>query len=700
MVRSIAVSSVLLSALLPAWGASPPPVTTGSLVEEMVDMARLARFPGPAYKTLQFSSYDRRSKLPGGPDWFANSDGFGREPVPNFQAVLRKPDAKGVGEYLLCDVRSPGAIVRTWTAANAGRIRLYLDDADKPLYDGSANEFLRQPYLRHAQAAGLDPEGFEASFRQRDACYFPMPFAKRCRIVWVGDIRKIHFYEVQVRRYEPGTKVVPFEPRDLKTYRKAVEKAGKVLAGPHAAWKYASARPARAMDAKVKPGETVEALSLTGSAAIERLTLRVRAKDVDRALRQTVLHITFDGYPTAQVQSPVGDFFGAGPGINPYDSVPFTVRGDGEMTCRYVMPFARSCAVRLENRGDQPVTVTGSALVGGHRWEDGRSLHFRARWRVDHGLTSAGGTGARDLPFLIAQGKGVYVGTAVMLMNPNPVPTPYGSWWGEGDEKIFVDDDLRPSTFGTGSEDYFNYSWSVPEIFGFAYCGQPRDDGPANRGFVVNHRWHVLDAMPFASHLAFYMELYSHERTEGVSYARLAYHYGAPGLRDDHVDITAEDVRPPSLPPGWQPAARMGARGSTFFPAEDVLADKANTTLAEGNLWAGGRLLVWRPARAGDEVAFTLPVRQTGQYVVRITAALTPDSGPISARLDAKDVGFGGKTKTIDLRVPHRTMLRTFSSRKVPLTQGDHVLTLRHEGQPGRGKGGKVGVDFLWVQKR
>ena len=101
------------------------------------------------------------------------------------------------------------------------------------------------------------------------------------------------------------------------------------------------------------------------------------------------------------------------------------------------------------------------------------------------------------MPYLIAQGQGVYVGTTTLLMNPNPVPTPYGNWWGEGDEKIFVDNEPRPSTFGTGSEDYYNYAWSSPDIFIFPYCAQPRNDGPANRGFVTNNRWHVLDALPF-----------------------------------------------------------------------------------------------------------------------------------------------------------------------------------------------------------
>ena len=119
-------------------------ITTGSLFEEMIDMSRLATFPNPAFRTIQFSSYDRRSDLPGGPNWFANSDGFGGEPIPNFQAVLKAPNAEGVGEYLVADVAGPGAIVRVWTAAIGGDIRMSLDGSDTPVYAGRADQFFHR----------------------------------------------------------------------------------------------------------------------------------------------------------------------------------------------------------------------------------------------------------------------------------------------------------------------------------------------------------------------------------------------------------------------------------------------------------------------------------------------------------------------------------------------------------------------------
>ena len=64
-----------------------------------------------------------------------------------------------------------------------------------------------------------------------------------------------------------------------------------------------------------------------------------------------------------------------------------------------------------------------------------------------------------------------------------------------------------PSFFGTGSEDYFNYSWSSARIFSYPYCGQPRNDGPGNRGYVSNYSWHISDDIPFTDKIAFYMEL-------------------------------------------------------------------------------------------------------------------------------------------------------------------------------------------------
>ena len=51
-------------------------------------------------------------------------------------------------------------------------------------------------------------------------------------------------------------------------------------------------------------------------------------------------------------------------------------------------------------------------------------------------------------------GMGHYVGCNLSVAHFQ------GSWWGEGDEMIFINEDTwPPSLHGTGSEDYFNHAW-------------------------------------------------------------------------------------------------------------------------------------------------------------------------------------------------------------------------------------------------
>ena len=674
-------------------------VTTGSLLIEMIDLAAQARFPNPAFRTIQYSSYDRRSRLPGGPDWFANSDGFGKEPIPNFERVLREPDNQGIGEYLIADVKGPGAIVRLWSAAISGEIRLYLDGNTTPVYSGSAIDFFHKTYDDYELPDGLDYEQMSKTIYQRDASYAPLPFAKRMRLVWEGNLDTIHFYQVQVRIYTSPTRVTTFSPEDLTRFLDTFNRVSLVLSDPDAHMIPTSSSSPIDFNLEIPSGKKSTAFSLDGPGALEYLKVKIEAGQRDLALRQTLMNINCDGYPWGHVQSPVGDFFGAAPGINPFRSLPFSVHPDGTMVCRFVMPYKTTISVSFENLGSQNIRIHGSALPNNTPWDDDRSMHFRARWRIDHDLI-ASNQAVQDLPFLLASGQGVYVGTTAFILNPNEVPTPYGNWWGEGDEKVFLDNDPMPAVFGTGSEDYFNYSWSSPEIFDFPYCGQPRNDGPGNRGFVTNFRWHILDRMPFQNGIRFFMELYSHERTPGLSYGRIAYHYARPGLTDDSQVVMPSDLRPPELPPKWSPAARMGARNSVIYQAEQILRGNPATRFKEGRLWADSRLMVWNPRSDGEQIQFDLPITEPGNKKIYITAALTPDSGRIELQLDGEPVTAVNQSNVIDLRRPFRTMLRSFSLPDKHFSQGTHRLKLIYKGTSESVEQPIVGVDFIWIQNR
>jgi len=673
-------------------------ITTRSLFSEMVDMERLASTPNPYYEMVQYSSYDHSSKLPGGPEWWANSDGFGGEPEPNFEEVISYDPETGIGEFVIADVEGPGAIVRLWTAAINGEVEMFIDDMNNPDFEGSAKTFFSRPYEYFMEDFKVDRELFDRAFHQRDASYAPIPFQQRLRIVWKGNVKELHFYQVQVRLYEKYTMLRSFSSLDIRDYGDEIDRVAGILADPDKKFPYSKGGSNSSVKINVKPGKSQEALNLEGPGAIEKLVLKIDADDTELALRQTVLHIFFDEYPWAQVQSPVGDFFGAAPGINPYQSLPFTVEPDGTMTCRFVMPFENSCKILFENLGDQEVNISGRVSSKNFNW-DNNSMHFRARWRADHNLHPSV-YHTYDVPFLIAAGQGTYVGTTSILLNTSDVPTPWGNWWGEGDEKVFVDFGTTPNLFGTGSEDYYNYSWSSPDIFIYPYCGQPRNDGPGNRGFVTNYRWHILDPVPFQKGIRFYMELFTHRPTPGMSYARIGYHYGRPGLTDDHFPIMPEDVRPLELPPDWQPVASHGSRNSVFYQAEDIITNDPYFQINTSNLWAGGELMVWKPESDKETLNFEIPVSEDGKYRIWFTAALTPNSGKFSASLNGNPTNFSGEKSEIDLYVPYRTILRNFSLETVELKKDTNLeITVHHARSESSSFESQIGLDFIWLQK-
>jgi hypothetical protein len=676
-------------------------VDTSMLLNEMVNLERLTRMPVPPYRTYQFSSYDRRANLPNGKNWFGNSDGFGREPIPGVMGTIKKADKNGIGTYLLAEVDGPGALVRCWSAARHrmragmnGTIRMYLDGDSKPIFDGPANEFLINLYAAMAKQHGIDTAGLTAGFTQRDACYCPVTFAKSCRIEWTGKLNRVHFYHIELRKYRKDTVVKTFQPERFNMLRKEFKQVGGMLAN-------ASKIPlprgvATAIEATVEPKETSELFKIEKLAGqISYLELKVDAKDIDRALRQAVLEIAFDGYSRPQVESPLGDFFAAAPGINPFVSLPMEVTPDGKMICRFPMPYSKSIVIRVKNASPEAIKITGKAVVGPYKWDD-LSMHFYAQWRVNHNMFINARQGF-DIPFVMVRGQGRFVGVSVHMMNPDNHSS--GNWWGEGDEKIFVDDDgPKPSFFGTGSEDYFNYSWSEPHHYWHGYFAQPRCDGPNTRGFVSNNRFHILDDIPFYENIDFFMEMIHHQVTDGYSYARISYYYARPGSYSDQMPIFQEDLRVVKSPENWLPAKHAREKDATFLQAEDLV----DVELVEADpFWAGGKRLAWTPSKEGDKLELKFDVPKKMNASLWFAASRTPDGGRCEFLLNGEPLSqlrgphHDRGTSTLDLFSPYHKTSRVYKQ-GVTLQKGENTLTLIGRGKDKKSQGTKVGVDYFW----
>ena len=171
---------------------------------------------------------------------------------------------------------------------------------------------------------------------------------------------------------------------------------------------------------------------------------------IEAALRALVIQISFDGRQT--VEAPLGDFFGAAPGINPFQSLPLGVNRRRLDVLPLGHAFSETAEIRLVNHGQIPVPVAVTWTAMPWKWTD-RSMYFHARWKIEHDVRTRP---MQDWNYLTAKGKGVFGGVAFFIDNP------VKDWWGEGDEKIYVDGETFPSHFGTGTEDYYGFGWCCP----------------------------------------------------------------------------------------------------------------------------------------------------------------------------------------------------------------------------------------------
>jgi hypothetical protein len=579
------VSLVVRSAIIAYAGrAAAAEISMASLLDDMTNLTAMAEFPNPPYTARQFSSYDRASTTPADPKtWFANND------CGNY---LRIEDRGGRKEHVMADMQGPGAITRIWSPNPGGTLRIYLDGKEIPALEASMADLLagKHPLL---------PPPIADSLSMGWNLYFPIPYAKSCKVTCdVGG----QYYHVNYRTYAAGTAVKTFTMAQLKVAQDDIRKLAKRLATLDNGVPMPDDAVADTFRQTIEPGDTVVAARRTGQWAIVLLQARIDVPKnlIEAALRALVIQISFDGGQT--VEAPFGDFFGAAPGINPYQSLPLGVTTNGLLYCHWVMPFQKAAEIRLVNHGRVPVSVTLVAASIPRKWTPS-SMYFHARWKSEHDVRTRP---MQDWNYLTAKGKGVFGGVAFFIDNP------VKEWWGEGDEKIYVDGETFPSHFGTGTEDYYGYGWCCPRPFSHAYHNQPRCDGPGNFGRTSVNRFHILDRIPFTTSFKFDMELW-HWKDCRVNMAVMAYYYGLPGTEDTFPAITADQLVVRPLPemavhrvPGAIEGERMRIVKSTGRPEpQDWDDDSGDQHL----WWHGGQ-------KPGDELLLEFDVPKAGDYQI------------------------------------------------------------------------------------
>jgi hypothetical protein len=483
-------------------------VTLDSLLTEMTDFSAVARWPQPEFTCRQCSSYNRAEVSPDKPGWFANND---------FSQYIRTEDHDGRKEQVMMDADGPGCIVRFWLTTiknKKGTLRIYLDGNPTPALFFPAYDLLSGD-LNLGEPLDQPHPGYSPTDNGGSTLMLPIPYTKHCLVTWEEAGEGPRYYQINYRTYAPGTTVRTFTPEALTAARSLIAQVGKQLLSPPQA---ASGRTLSLN--KTIPASKSASLNLpAGPAAVEQLELRLEVGDgrsLERVLRFTIVRLQFDNEDT--IWCPAGDFFGSGVGMNPLQSWYRTVRPDGTMICRWVMPYAKTARVTVANVGEQPVKATLHASIGSWHWDD-HSLHFHTSWHYEAGLVTPP---PRDWNYIRIAGRGIYVGDTLSLFNS------VSTWYGEGDEKIWVDGESFPSFLGTGTEDYYDLSFAPRGLMQTPFANQVRVDQSMTQGNNVLTRTRNLDGIPFSKSLNFDLELISWRPTKLI-YAATTYWYAFPG---------------------------------------------------------------------------------------------------------------------------------------------------------------------------
>ena len=386
--------------------ALAPTITFRGLLAEMGDRDALARLP--SYECHQASSYNRESVSRNKPGWFADSDGTG---------FIRKEDHDGKPEWVMMEHDGPGCITKMWTPffyydfnnRVGPNIRIYLDGAKEPVIDES--------YIKLVMGKGSIPSSLAWFTARAGDSYLPIPFAKSAKVTMTAP----PFYHlINYRTYPKGTSVESFQPSMLT-------KEGAAIASTYESLKRSpSTEPLQ--NREVAPAKSWS-FSAKGPGAIQSLKFSIPEVVKDPTLlRSLFLKIKFDAEET--VWCPLGDFFHSANALHPIETWTRTTDSDGTLTASWTMPYAKSVRVELFNGSTKTISISAGVKVKPWKW-DSRSMHFHARWRPDDIVP---GSPFQDWNFIDISGQGVYIGDAWTVLNIRK-----DSWWGEGDEKIYVD---------------------------------------------------------------------------------------------------------------------------------------------------------------------------------------------------------------------------------------------------------------------
>ena len=610
-----------------SYGQKGKRISYPEVINRLTDLKALACLPEAGEASAMWSSYDRESKI--NPvtgeftNWGANIDGF--EPQ-----YIRK---EGNNE-VLAEMKGPGAIVRIWSASpKKGKVKIYIDGEEKPVLDLAFADYFK-PRIAAFDFPELVYETHAKGFNN----YVPITYRRSCKIV--AEPGWGQYYHFNYISFPDGTEVERFRPRPDNAGLEALNRVNRFFSEDMGNSPYTSDFQTAEEREEILTGEEKQIFKLDGAGAISSFRVRVRdTTGMEEMLRKVVLKMKWDGEDEASVWSPLGDFFGTSPGWNTYKTLPMGMAG-GWMYSYWYMPFSNGAEIVVHNEYDEDVEIefqVSYEKLGKEAEELGR---FHAKWHRN--IMPPGKDRWPDWTLLKTTGKGRFVGTHLLVWNPKggscTLAGPGHYWWGEGDEKFFVDGEKFPSVFGTGTEDYFGYAWCDPSRFERAFHSQTQDND--NMGYQPVNRWHITDNIPFRKSFDGYLEKYFPDHWP-TQYATVVYWYLEPGGYDPIGETPVEERYGYEIPYDVY-------REEGVIEGENLKIDKNTGGWASTDVWAhedlfrevsGHKIITWN-ADPDKENRLTAGFEwdEGGRYSIEANIIKTGNGGRFSITLNGNNL--------------------------------------------------------------
>lgn len=432
-------------------------------------------------------------------------------------------------------------------------------------------------------------------------------------------------------------------------------------------------------------GETLTLAELQGPGVIRHIWFTIAAPSGWG--RWLTMRMYWDGQEEPAVETPIGDFFAVGHGaLASVDSLPVAVSSEGRaLNCYWPMPFAKSAKITLTNDSREPAR----AIYDYIDYEEVDELppataYFHAQYRQEYPAKIG-----EDYLILDAEGRGHYVGTVLSAALRTP------GWFGEGDDRFYIDGASEPQLRGTGTEDYFCDAWGFRVLnrpfYGITLNGSGR--GRDLGDLITAYRWHVNDPVHFAKSLKVAIE------DKGNVFDQRGRLVSGFMERSDLMSSvafwyqTGKAKRFATLPPAEE---RLIPTVVIQFEAtvKDAKAQPPSTPVEtqRGNYSGGAQLWVKFAEQTGEVV---IPVKLekalTGTATLRLTTAR--DYGVFEVLLDGKTVPG---MKALDLYAPAVTP-SAFNMGYLDLPAGEHEFKLKCVGKNNKSSGYYLGVDAFEV---